>query len=89
MEPEPSPVSSNDDRDLLVRLGDVQEFLPAIHRIKGVAVHLLEQVSFGQPELVPKTPPDELPNAKTQHRFTARRDLRNEPRLLQELRSTA
>ena len=89
MEPEDSPISSNDDRDLLVGLGGAQELLPAIHGIHGVAVHPLQQVFLGQPELVPKTPLDELPNAKAQHCFAVRRKLGDKPSLLQELRSTA
>jgi hypothetical protein len=79
------PVSSNNDRNRLVCLGSTQGFLPTIHGIDGVAVHPLEQIAFGEADLVPKTPLDELPNAKTQHRFVARRKLRDEPPLLQEL----
>jgi len=35
MEPEPSLVSSNDDRDLLVYAGGAQELPPAIHGINA------------------------------------------------------
>ncbi len=89
MKSEPAPGSSNDDRDLLVCLSGAQEFLPAIHGIHAVAVHLLEQVSLGQPELVPKAPLDQFSNPKTHHRVAARRKLGDEPGLLQELWSTA
>ena len=85
MEPQPLPVSSNDHRNRLVCLCSAQEFLPTIHGIDGAAVRPLEQIAFGEPDLVPKTPLDQLPNAKTQHRFVARRKLRDEPPLLQEL----
>ena len=85
MKPSPLPLPQNHDRNFLVGLGSTQDVLPTIHGIDAVAVQSFEKVAFGESDLVPEAPFDKFPNPKTQHRFTVRRKLGNEPSLLQEL----
>ncbi len=89
LESEYSSTSPDNDGNLLIPLGDAQQLLPTIHGIDPVAVHLFEQVSRREPNLVPETPLDEVPDAKARDFLAARRVLRVEPGLLQELRPAA
>ena len=88
-ESEYSSTSPDNDGNLLIPLGNMQQLLPTIHGIDPIAVHRFEQVSRREPNLVPETPLDEAPNAKARDFIAARRVLRVEPGLLQELRPAA